>query len=321
MAGAAPMLTVGIPTFERREIVCRRIADLIAAGVPERVEVLIVDDASGDGTHAALERLCADTGVRLLRNESNLGYAGNVLRLFEECRTPYLLVAADDDAVVADSLAPLEGLLEGSAPAFVSTGFRFGEELYRGGRGDRPIEPAELLAAGSHAPGLVYRVEECREALAAVAARLAAGSAAARVYPQVLILAGLLLAGRRCLWWERCAVEGETGPGAPTGIRDAAGAPYYDLGPRWEQVKDLLDFLAEEGARAGDPETAGAMAAVVEEGLFWRLRAGIEHERPDLLAAFDRSAARFYAGRWRLDSLRARARRAAGRLRSPGRPR
>jgi glycosyltransferase involved in cell wall biosynthesis len=303
------LLTVGIPTFERREIVRRRVADLIAAGVPERAEVLVIDDASGDGTHVELERLCAGTPVRLLRNESNLGYAGNVLRLFEECRTPYLLVAADDDAVAAESLAPLGRLLEERSPAFVSTEFRLGERLYRGGRGERPIEPAELLAASSHAPGLVYGVEQCREAVAAVAERLAGEGAAAQVYPQVLILAQLLLAGRTCLWWEGCPVRGDAGPGAPTGIRDAGGAPYHHLAPRWEQVKDLLDFLAEEKRAAADPGAAAAMAAEVEAGLFWRLRSGIEHERPDLLTAFDRRAARFYAGRWRWDSLLSRLRR------------
>ena len=300
------MLTIGIPTFERREIVCRRVAGLIAAGVPELAEVIVIDDASGDGTHDALAPLCAGSGVRLLRNESNLGYAGNVLRLFGECRTPYLLVASDDDAVVSECLAPLTRLLEERSPAFVSTEFRLGERLYRGGHPTGPIEPAELLAASSHAPGLVYRVEECRDAVAAVGARLAGGSAAAHVYPQVMILAHLLLGGRRCLWWDRCAVEGGEGPGEPTGIRDDGGAPYYDLAPRWQQVKDLLDFLAEERQTATRPEAAAQMTAKVEEGLFWRLRSGIEHERPDLVAAFDRSAARFYAGRWWWDRLRRR---------------
>lgn len=304
------MLTVGIPTFERREIVCRRIADLIAAGVPGQVEILVIDDASEDGTHAALENLCADTEIRLLRNESNRGYAGNVLRLFEECRTPYLLVASDDDAVVSECLGALTQLLTEHSPAFVSTEFRFGEQLYRGRRRTGPIEPAELLAASSHAPGLVYGVEECREAVAAVGARLAGGSAAAHVYPQVMILAHLLLGGRRCLWWDRCAVQGEEGPGAPTGIKDDGGAPYYNLAPRWQQVKDLLDFLAEERLSATVPEAATQMTAKVEEGLFWRLRSGVEQERPELVAAFDRAAARFYAGRWLRGSLR--------RLRSKG---
>jgi glycosyltransferase involved in cell wall biosynthesis len=297
------MLTIGIPTFGRREIVCQRVADLIAAGVPGQVEILVIDDASTDGTHAALERLCADTGVRLLRNESNLGYAGNVLRLFEQCRTPYLLVASDDDAVVSECLAPLARLLEERSPAFVSTEFRFGEQIYRGRRGSGPIEPAELLAASSHAPGLVYKIEECREAVAEVTARLAAGNAAAHVYPQVMILASLLLSGAHCLWWDQCTVEGEEGSGE-TGIKDERGSPYFHLAPRWEQVKDLLDFLAEAGK--ANPAVTATMTDKVEEGLFWRLRSGIEHERPDLLAPFDRSAARFYAGRWWRNRLRRR---------------
>lgn len=301
------MLTVGIPTYGRRETVCRHVADLIAERVPEQAEVLLIDDASRDGTHAALTRLCEDTPVRLLRNDSNRGYAGNVLRLFEECRTPYLLVGSDDDAVVTECLAPLVRLLEEHSPAFVSTEFRFGERIYRGGRGAGPIGPRELLAASSHAPGLVYRVEDCREALAKVRARLEGGDAAAHVYPQVMILACLLLAGKQCLWWDRCAVDGGADQ-QPTGIKDSAGSPYYHLAPRWAQVKNLLDFLASERSSAVDPEAAILMASEVEDGLFWRLRSSIEHERPDLLAAFDRRAARFYAGRWRWDQLLRRLR-------------
>jgi hypothetical protein len=216
------------------------------------------------------------------------------------------MIASDDDDVRTDRLAPLKQLLGERQPAFVSTQFRFGKELYRGGPSLGQIEPEELLAASSHAPGLVYGVEECREAVAEVGARLAGYNAAAHVYPQVLILARLLIAGKRCLWWDRCAVEG--GPQAPTGIKDGEGSPYYHLAPRWEQVKDLLDFLGEAGSSAANPEVAAQMAAKVEEGLFWRLRSAIAYERPELVAPFDRSAARFYAGRWRLDRLRRWAR-------------
>ena len=297
------MLTIGIPTFGRREIVRGRVADLLAENAAERAEIVVIDDASPDDSYTALADLCKDSPVRVLRNASNLGYAGNVLRLFDECRTPYLLVASDDDAVVGECLVPLTTMLGERSPAFVSTEFRFGEQIYRGRRRTGPIEPSELLAASSHAPGLVYEVGECREAVAEVGARLEGGSAAAHVYPQVMILASLLLGGARCLWWDRCTVEGKEGPGEMTGIKDDRGSPYYHLAPRWEQVKDLLDFLAEAGK--ANPDVAGAMTGKVEEGLFWRLRSGIEHERPDLLAPFDRSAARFYAGRWRWDRLRA----------------
>ncbi len=295
-------LTVGIPTFNRREIVRRRVADLISENAAEQVEVVVVDDASPDDTHAALTDLCAGTPVRVLRNASNLGYAGNVLRLFEECRTTHLLIASDDDAVRTDCLAPLTQLLQERSPAFVSTQFRFGDKLYRGRDSSAQIEPDELLAAASHAPGLVYDVADCREvALGEVGARLRDGSAAAHVYPQVLILALLLIAEKRCLWWDRCTIEG--GTREPTGIRDGEGSPYYHLAPRWTQVKDLLDFLAEARKSAANPKIATAMTSKVEEGLFWRLRSAIEHERPELLAPFDRSAARFYAGRWRWDRL------------------
>jgi glycosyltransferase involved in cell wall biosynthesis len=307
------MLTIGIPTYERREIVLGNVAALIEGGAAEQAEVLVIDDASSDGTRAALAELCAGTPVRVLGNEPNIGYAGNLLRLFAECRTPYLLVASDDDVVVVESLAPLKEMIEQRSPAFVSTRFRFGERLYRGRHSpsaDDRVEPDQLFAASGHAPGLVYRVADCREvALPSLEQKLGEGSAAASVYPQVLILARLLLSGRDCLWWDHQVVEG--GAEAPTGLGED-GSPYYHLAPRWRQLGDLLDFLDEERRSGADPAAAAAMTAKVQERAFWMLRSAISHERPDLLDPFDRRAARFYAIRWRWDRLR---RRIAGRSR------
>lgn len=301
------MLTIGIPTYNRREIVQRNVAALIEDGAAEQAEILVIDDASPDETYAALAELCEGTPVRVLGNESNLGYAGNLLRLFAECKTPYLLVASDDDVVVAESLAPLAQMLAERSPAFVSTQFWFGKRLYRGRHspsGDDCIGPEQLFAASGHAPGLAYEVSECRElAVPVVGEKLRAGSAAASVYPQVLVLARLLLAGRPCLWWDRRVVEG--GAEAPTGLRED-GSPYHHLAPRWRQLGDLLDFLGEQLRSGADPIATAAMRAKVEERAFWTLRSAIERERPELLDPFDRRAARFYAGRWRWDRLRRR---------------
>jgi Glycosyl transferase family 2 len=288
-------LTIGIPTFNRREVVSERVSGLIAAKAFERADILVVDDASPDDSYGALVTLCEGTPIRVLRNDGNLGYAGNFVRLFQECATPYLGVATDDDTVIPEQLAPLTELLEGQAPLFVSTQFYRSGRLYRGQRVIREIRPKEFGVASAHAPGLVYQAPVCLKiAIPKLIERLALGSAAAHIYPQTIITCLLLVTGR-CLWWNRPIVA--VGEEAPSGVRDPSGAPYWDLAPRWRQIQDLLSFLDDPELRCPDGHAREAMIQSLQDDLFRTIRGAIEIERPDLIASFDEGAHHFYARR------------------------
>jgi glycosyltransferase involved in cell wall biosynthesis len=71
-----PKVSVVVPTFERAERLPALIAALEAQSLPrDDFDVIIVDDASRDGTAGVLEHLVATAGVKLrvLRNERNRG--------------------------------------------------------------------------------------------------------------------------------------------------------------------------------------------------------------------------------------------------------
>ena len=66
-----PLLSVVMPAFNERDTIAEIIARVLA--VPLRIELIVVDDCSTDGTREILTGLQARYGFRLLLHERNLG--------------------------------------------------------------------------------------------------------------------------------------------------------------------------------------------------------------------------------------------------------
>lgn len=97
MSDAAPLVTIGIPTFNR-ERGLRRAVESVLAQRHRPIELLICDNASTDGTR----KLCLDLegchpGIRYLRQASNVGSVANFNRVFAEVSTPFFMWLGDDD--------------------------------------------------------------------------------------------------------------------------------------------------------------------------------------------------------------------------------
>lgn len=72
------------------------------AAVPSGAEIIVIDNASTDGTAERVAR----RGTRLIVNSTNIGFAGAVNQGFSELNCPYILVL-NPDAVLRSSLDPL----------------------------------------------------------------------------------------------------------------------------------------------------------------------------------------------------------------------
>ena len=288
------LLTIGLPTFNRRDSVSKIVEALLAARAYDIANILVIDDGSDDQTFDVLSTLVADAPVRLSRNSNNLGYAANFIRLFDECDTEYLLLSTDDDPVVHGNLRALIRLLESRGPLLVSTQFYVAGELYRGKKEITEIQAADFLECSTHAPGLVYRVDAARASIPLIKGRIQRQCAAALVYPQVLLTCDLLAHGL-CLWWDKPIVS--LGEQRQSGVTDSTRERYYFVASRWRQQLGFLEFLGEQCERlAGSTEEhvrAVVMLRRAEVNLFATLRFGILKERPDLLGAFDDGAIRF----------------------------
>lgn len=92
-----PLITVGIPTYNRSTYLQQAIAS-VQSQAYANYEILVIDNASTDDTPEVMSRLLEqDPRIRYIRNELNLGMAGNWLRITKYAAAPYLKFLMDDD--------------------------------------------------------------------------------------------------------------------------------------------------------------------------------------------------------------------------------
>lgn len=97
---ASPRVTVLIAVKDGLPWIREAIGSVLAQTF-EDFELLVVDDASGDGTPAVVEGL-GDRRIRLLRNERNLGQVPSLNRGLREARGEYVArLDADDSSLPA----------------------------------------------------------------------------------------------------------------------------------------------------------------------------------------------------------------------------
>lgn len=125
-AGAAPepqdqpLVTIIVPTYNRRELVQETIDSVLAQDYP-RVELLVLDDGSTDGTPEVLERYAAEHPDRFRWDlHENMGQARTLNRGFEMMRGEYVGYLSSDDVLVPSALRQLAAALESDPEAVVA---------------------------------------------------------------------------------------------------------------------------------------------------------------------------------------------------------
>jgi GT2 family glycosyltransferase len=154
-----PPLSVVIPTHDTRELTLACVRSLEAAGLPE-MEVIVVDDASGDGTAEAMA--ASHPQVTMLRQETPLRFTRAANLGLAQTRGEILLLLNSDTEVEAHALNPLMDAFRrdpqlGAAGAVLH--YPDGSPQWSGGR-----EPSLLWLFGlaSGLPALLGRLPRWR---------------------------------------------------------------------------------------------------------------------------------------------------------------
>jgi abequosyltransferase len=108
-----PLLTIAIPTYNRE----RYLAGLLSMVEPQvlnqsRLELIISDNASTDGTDSVARGFAKRTGCRYIRNDANVGADGNILRCFQQAKGKYVWIFGDDDILVPGAVGKVLAHLE-----------------------------------------------------------------------------------------------------------------------------------------------------------------------------------------------------------------
>ena len=117
-----PLLSVVMPVFNEAATVEEIIPRVLA--VPLRIQLIVVDDASTDGTRETLTRLQQEHGFTLLLQSRNLGKGAALRRGFEDVRGD-LVVIQDADLEYSPEEFPslIELICEGRADVVYGSRF------------------------------------------------------------------------------------------------------------------------------------------------------------------------------------------------------
>ena len=104
------LVTVGIPTRNRRVYVMRAIASVLAQSYAQ-IEVVVSDNASTDDTVACV-RTIDDMRLRLVEHDENIGMVSNFNATLQAARGEFFVMLSDDDYLAPDAIEILIGAFE-----------------------------------------------------------------------------------------------------------------------------------------------------------------------------------------------------------------
>ena len=119
IARSRPVLTLAIPTYERSASLSRLLHCLVAQAGIDRVEVLISDNGSTDGTRTAAEAFSDDLSIRIVGFDRNQGFDKNYHNCVVLARTEYVWVMGDDDLLTPGAVARILSAIDMNHPDLI----------------------------------------------------------------------------------------------------------------------------------------------------------------------------------------------------------
>ena len=117
-----PLVSVGVPTYNRSETLTRAIESALSQDYPN-IEVVISDNASGDDTEAFCREVALkDKRIRYIRQPVNRGPSYNFTAVLKEAQGEYYMWLADDDWIETSYVSQCVKALETSPEFVVVTG-------------------------------------------------------------------------------------------------------------------------------------------------------------------------------------------------------
>lgn len=115
------LVTLAIPAYSERYFDEAFASALAQSHAP--LEILVCDDSAGRAIESTV-RAAGDARVRYVRNERNLGFAGNFTRCFREARGDLLKFLNDDDRLLPECVESLAAMLDANSKLALATSRR-----------------------------------------------------------------------------------------------------------------------------------------------------------------------------------------------------
>lgn len=147
-------LSICVPSYNRGSLALANISSYLNSLYDSEIEVIISDNGSTldvDGYDALSNS--TDSRIRFYRNETNLGYAANVLKVLSYAKGKFAVLASDEDIIVLDEFANYMNLLHRNPNAALIATCGIGETF---GQLEETACYPKGQEASSNAIGLAY---------------------------------------------------------------------------------------------------------------------------------------------------------------------
>ena len=293
------LLTIVVPTYNRREAVIFNSIKLIESGILSKVNYLVLDNASPDGTYEHLSSLFQNIdNATVKRNDSNLGFFGNFLKCFEEARTKFILISSDEDEVIAENIEFYLDYLEEYNPAFSSSVVLKEVDnktvVHKGQESKRKISISELRSSCFYASGLGFKRNEAGKYINAIKEHQ--DNEMVFLYPMLALCSILLAKNSDCLWFDQPLHKMKYI--LPTEIRTSSGSKHYHLESRVKQMRGYKNFIDEAATTASSNEEKHIYRELILQhytDFFSLIRHALRQEEDgDIIRCVDNAGMKFY---------------------------
>lgn len=145
-------ISVCMATFNGENYLHLQVASIIAQMAPDD-ELIIIDDASTDGTMALLQGI-DDPRIQVTRNEKNLGHVQSFAKAITLANRQLIFMSDQDDIWVSGRASAMCDALSAGA-ALVSTNSGF---INAGGEPVPPLQPGLKQSESCHHWGNIWRI-------------------------------------------------------------------------------------------------------------------------------------------------------------------
>lgn len=283
-------ITLCLPTYNRKTIIKTLIQSLISEEANQITKILVIDDASQDGTFDSLKEFNSIENIRIIKNTDNLGYALNFLNCFHECETEFLIIGADDDIFFKRGIEEIVKEIDIRNPDYLSTRF-VSPTSTRTVSQAREIGFHEIWDSAKHATGLIYKKAAVLEHENDLIKLLKSKNLAAYFFPQIILLT-LMKASDKFLLFSPHEVAGIHPTGAEkTQLVDDEGMNYLSLSNVIQRHKDFIIFYEYLLKNNSYKKYCNEIAKLIKKqrlSLYENIEAGIAIEGGNLLTDFRR---------------------------------
>lgn len=180
-----PKLSICIPTYNRLsdlKVCLDYVMPQVESLSPGLAEVVIVNNASTDGTAAFIDQLAAERSyVRSFHNASNLGFDGNTAKCIEHAQGEYAALLSDDDRYLPGAVETILSVIDKKEYVLINLNYYgfLGEDVDRPSSIVAPDHDVEFERAFDvmnypsvgHFSGFIYRSASAKRALDQMLAR------------------------------------------------------------------------------------------------------------------------------------------------------